>query len=83
MNIKKILSQKVKIQNGDKTIFEMSYKQSAISTGILAQALIATGAIFILQNPFLGVAKILYGFFIMLPISYYHMREYEKEQQKQ
>jgi hypothetical protein len=58
---------------------EASYKDGSIIAGLIAFGLIVSGSTNILINPILSVIQILYAFFIMLPLSYYQMKQIEPE----
>jgi len=79
MNIKTFLGQKLinSEYNGKK--YEISHKNTAILCGILAQMLLISAAMTVSTNPIYAVEKIIYAFFVLMPISYYNMRNHEKE----
>lgn len=70
MHIKKTL--------GKKLFPFLSHKESAILSGVLAQMLLVSAAIGVSKDPFLSIIDIFYAFIVLLPISYYNMRYYEK-----
>ena len=60
---------------------KLNHKNTAIVIGVMAQMLIMQGAIHIEEDFFYSIAEIVYAFGILLPISYYNMKEDEREAQ--
>ena len=59
---------------------KVSYKNGSIIAGIIAYSLIFSGSINILTNPIISIFQIIYGFFILLPLSYFQMQMSERNE---
>jgi len=58
----------------------LSHKNFAIFCGVLAQMLIVSSSVGILEKPQASIIGILYAFFVLLPMCYYNMRNHELEE---
>jgi len=73
---------KIKAYLFQSRVFNFSYRIGGILSGLNAYGLIFNGSIIIEKNFYFSIFNIFYGFFILLPLSYFQMQMSERMGEK-